>query len=247
MIKFLLTSSGISNTSIRNALVSLLGKPIEECSALFIPTAISPYPQGPFMVYDAIAGKHSSKLAQLGWKSLGILELATLPGIDKEVWVQSVAAADALLVWGGDPVYLAHWMRHSGLIDVLATLNKDLVYVGVSAGSMAATSIIGETYRNLPAGNNSNALASESIIFTTPQGELNATFVKARGAGFVDFSIIPHFDNVNHLDACGGNVEKWAAKIPAQVYAIDDQSAIKVVEGEIEVVSEGKWKLYNQP
>ena len=46
-MKFLLTSGGISNDSIRNALVDLLGKPIAKCNALYIPTVFHANPNGP--------------------------------------------------------------------------------------------------------------------------------------------------------------------------------------------------------
>ena len=88
-MRLLLTSSGVSNTSIHNALVDLLGKPIAESSALFIPTAIYPFPRGAAMAWQAISGKAKSPLAQLGWKSLGVLELTALPSIDKNAWVPS--------------------------------------------------------------------------------------------------------------------------------------------------------------
>jgi len=118
------------------------------------------------------------------------------------------------------------------------------VYVGVSAGSMAVSSFFGETYRNPPNGNNS-AHSSEATTFDTPQGEISRTFATAQGAGLVDFALIPHFDNSDHPDACGTNAEKWAAKLPVPVYAIDDNTAIKVTDGTVEVVSEGNWKLFN--
>jgi len=243
-MKLLLTSSGINNGSIHNALVSLLGKPIAECNALLIPTAIYPFPGGAYYAHQAICGNTKSPFAQLGWKSVGVLELTALPGIDKKAWLPSVEEADALLVWGGDPVYLAYWMRQSGLADLFPSLPKGLVYVGVSAGSMAVSSFFGEAYSNPPNGNNS-ALSSEAIVFDTPQGEIDRTFVTAQGAGLVDFALIPHFDNNDHPDACGINAEKWAAKLQVPVYAIDDNTAIKVVGGAVEVVSEGNWELFN--
>jgi dipeptidase E len=245
MIKLLLTSAGITNKSIHSTLVDLLGKPITESNALFIPTAIYPFPRGAFMAWQAIFGNTKSPLAQLGWKSMGLLELTALPSIDKKVWVHSVEEADALLVWGGDPLYLSYWMRQSGLAELLASLSRELVYVGVSAGSMAVSSIFGETYRNPPAGRN-NTLTLEEVIFATAQGEISRTLVTAEGAGLVDFALIPHLGNGDHPDASGPNTERWATKIPAPVYAIDDQTAIKVVGGTIEVVSEGHWKLFNQ-
>jgi dipeptidase E len=244
IMKLLLTSSGISNKSIHNALVDLLGKPIAECNALFIPTAIYPFPRGAYFAWNAINGSAKSPLVQLGWKALGLLELTALRGIDKSAWIQSVEETDVLLVWGGDPVYLAYWFMESGLAEYLLSLNRDLVYVGVSAGSMATAAAFVETYRNPP--NDSNkVLTSEHIIFDTPNGEISRTLVTARGAGLVDFALIPHFDNPDFPDASEANAEKWAAKLPIPVYAIDDETAIKVVDGTVEVISEGHWKLFN--
>jgi dipeptidase E len=242
-MKLLLTSAGISNTSIRHALVELLGRPIAESSALFIPTAIYPFPRGAGMAWQAISGTASSPLCQLGWKSLGLLELTALPSIARNNWVSAVEETDALLVWGGDPLYLAHWMWQSGLSDLLPSLRHESVYVGVSAGSMAASSTFGETYRN-PPGGSGRALTSEATVFATPQGEISRTFITAQGAGLVDFALIPHLDHEDHPDASLANAEKWAAMLPVPVYAIDDQTAVKVVDGSVEVVSEGHWKLF---
>src|SRR5690349_22297539 len=110
-MKLLLTSAGIKNTSIHDALVEVLGKPIAEASALFIPTAIYPFPGGARMAWQAISGAARSPLSGLGWKSMGVLELTALPSIDDEAWKPTVQETDALLVWGGDPLYLAHWIR----------------------------------------------------------------------------------------------------------------------------------------
>ena len=193
-MRLLLTSSGVSNPSIHNALVDLLGKPIAESSALFIPTAIYPFRRGANMAWEAISGKAKSPLAQLGWKSLGVLELTALPSVDKNAWVPTVEETDALLVWGGDPVYLAYWMRQSGLAELLPSLRRTLVYVGVSAGSMAAAATFGETYSNPPSGSG-NALTSEHIVFATRDGEVSRILVTAHGAGLVDFALIPHLDH----------------------------------------------------
>jgi len=244
-MKLLLTSSGISNTSIHNALLDLLGKPIAECNALFIPTAIYPFARGAYMAIQAITGKAKSPLAELGWKSAGLLELTALPSIDRKVWVQTVEEADALLVWGGMPSYLAYWMLQSGLAELLKSRSRDLVYVGVSAGSMATATTFVETYHN-PPGASDTMLKSEEIKFEIPQGEISRTLITARGAGLVDFALIPHFDNPDFPDTSEANVEKWAGKLEVPVYAIDDQSAIKVVGDKVEVVSEGRWKLFNR-
>lgn len=243
-MKLLLTSSGITNTSINDALVDLLGKPIAESSALFIPTAIYPFPGGAGMAYRAISGKVQTPLAELGWKSLGVLELTALPSIDRNAWLSSVEQADALLAWGGDPLYLSYWMQQSGLAEVLPSVLRKSVYVGVSAGSMATASMFGEAYSHPPGAAN-NALTSEEMVLTTPQGDITRTLAMAKGAGLVDFAVIPHLENPNHPDASLVNAEIWAAKLRVPTYAIDDQTAIKVLDGIVEVVSEGQWKLFN--
>src|SRR6266478_3620932 len=143
-MKFLLTSAGIKNNSIRNALVDLLGKPIAESSALCIPTAIYAFPGGAAMAWQLITGRAASPLCELGWKSMGVLELTALPSIDEEHWVPMVQETDALLVGGGDPLYLCYWMRQSGLADLLPSL--ETVYVGVSAGSMVMAPNVGEDF-----------------------------------------------------------------------------------------------------
>ncbi|MFD5575092.1 Type 1 glutamine amidotransferase-like domain-containing protein [Streptomyces cadmiisoli] len=134
-MKALLTSSGIQNCSIRDALEDLLGKPIAECDALFIPTAVYPFPGGPGMAWRALSGRGSSLLADLGWKSLGVLELSVLPSIEEAAWVPTVRDADALLVWGGDPLFLAEWMRRSGLTGLLPSLTDSSLRAGERASS----------------------------------------------------------------------------------------------------------------
>jgi dipeptidase E len=240
-MKLLLTSAGIANTSIHNALLGLLDKPIEESSALVIPNAIYPFPGGAAHAWEAICGRSESPFAGLGWKSLGVLELSVLPSIDEECWVPAVQEADALLAWGGDPVFLSYWMRRSGFAEVLASLPDAPVYLGVSAGSIAVTTTFAETYRE-PRRGSGEPLSTEDIIFDTPGGELRMILVKALGIGLVDFAIIPHVDNANRQDMA--IAEQWASRIPVPTYAIDDQTAIKVTDGTVEVVSEGDWSLF---
>jgi dipeptidase E len=226
-MKLLLTSGGISNTSIQDALVDLLGKPIAESSALMIPTAIYPFPGGAGMAWQAICGKAQSPLCELGWKSLGVLELTALPSIKEESWVPMLRESDALLVWGGDVLYLTYWMRQSGLADLLPSL-RESVYVGVSAGSIVVTPYNCDAefdLQNVPAGND-----------RAREGD--------RALGLVDFTLYPHLDREGFPDASLANIEKWASGIPVPSYAIDDDTAIKVVDGTVEVVSEGHWKLF---
>jgi dipeptidase E len=240
-MKLLLTSGGISNASIHNALANLLGKPIAESKALVIPTAIYPFPGGADHAWEAICGKSKSPFAGVGWKSLGVLELSVLPSIDEECWVPAVQETDALLVWGGDPVFLAYWMRQSGLADLLPSLRNGIVYLGVSAGSMAATSTFAESYHE-PRRGSGDALSTEEIVFVTPEGELRMILVAAQGLGLIDFAIIPHVDHADPRDMA--IAEQWAARMRVPTYAIDDQTAIKVTDGLVDVISEGRWTLF---
>ena len=220
-MKLLLTAGGVTNTSIRDALVDLLGKPISESSAVCIPTAMYGHPMaGPGVkAWRFISGTSENPMVELGWKSVGVLELTALPSIDQERWVPIVREADVLLVSGGDALYLCHWMRESGLADMLPSL-RDTVWVGLSAGSMVMTPRIGEDF----------------VEWRPPAGG-DSTL------GIVDFSICPHLAD----DGMRGNTmafaERWAAGLGVPAYAMDDQTAIKVDDGAVEVVSEGYWKL----
>ena len=217
-MKLLLTSGGVTNATIGDALVDLLGKPIAGSTALCIPTAQWGHPMcGPASVRGFVSGILPwGGMATLGWKSLGVLELTALPSIGQERWVPWVREADVLLVDGGDATYLYHWLRQSGLADLLASL-PEMVWVGVSAGSMVMTPRIGDYFVEWPSAPDDRTL------------------------GLVDFSIFPH------LDVFPGNTMaealRWAADIAGPAYVLDDQSALTVVDGTVEVVTEGSWKL----
>jgi dipeptidase E len=62
--------------------------------------------------------------------------------------------------------------------------------------------------------------------------------------GLVDFTLLPHLDHPDMPDNSMADAERWAAGIPVPAYAIDDQTAIKVTDGVVEVVSEGHWKRF---
>ncbi len=158
-------------------------------------------------------------MCELGWKSLGVLELSALPSIDKGSWVPMLQETEVLLVNGGDPLYLSYWMRQSGLAELLPSLPS--VYVGMSAGSMVMTPHIGEDF----------------VGWKPPEGGDETL-------GLVDFAIFPHLDNKDLPDNSMAGAERWAAGMDVPAYAIDDQTAIRVVDGTVEVVSEGHWKRF---
>jgi dipeptidase E len=222
-MKLLLTSAGIKNPSIHVALLELLGKPIAECSALCISTASYGHPlAGPAAAWRFISGNEpETPMVELGWKSMGALELTALPSIKDELWVPLVQETDVILVNGGDPLYLCYWMRQSGFADLLPEWRG--VYVGLSAGSMVMAPRIGEWF----------------VGWTPPTGGDDTTL------GLVDFSIFPHLDNPDLPHNTMENAERWAAGLAGPAYVLDDESAIKVTDGGTEVISGGHWKLLN--
>ncbi|MET0998135.1 MAG: Type 1 glutamine amidotransferase-like domain-containing protein [Marmoricola sp.] len=219
-MRLLLTSAGVTNPSIRSALVGLLGKPIEDSTALCIPTAQYGHPSlGPGVeAWRFISGSSPHPMVDLGWRSVGVLELTALPSIDEEHWVPKVRETDVLLAAGGDALYLCHWMRQSGLADLLASLHET-VWVGMSAGSMVMTPRIGEDF----------------VQWRPPTGD-DSTL------GVVDFSICPHLAQEGEPGNSMAEAEQWAAGIAGPAYVMDDETAIAVVDGAAEVVSEGHWK-----
>ena len=220
-MKLLLTSGGVQNPSIEDALTELLGKPIAESSALCIPTAMYGHPAvGPgARAWQFISGNAENRMVDLGWASVGVLELTALPSLDESMWVPTVQQADALLVGGGDVLYLCHWMRESGLADLLPALTET-VWVGMSSGSMVMTPQVGDDF----------------IQWRPPSGDLSTL-------GIVDFSICPHVNGDDQPGNTMAEAEAWATAISGPAYAVDDRTAFKVVDGEVEVVSEGRWRL----
>ncbi len=217
-MKLLLTSAGIKNPSIEAAMLDLLGKPIAECDALCIPTASYGHtPRGFGGAYRFVTGQATTPMCELGWKSLGLLELSALPTLERELWLPAVEDADVLLANGGDSLYLAHHMRESGLAELLPSLSA--VWVGLSAGSMVMTPRIGDDFK----------------VWDPPGGGDEAL-------GIVDFSIFPHVDHPMLPENTMAAAEKWAAELGNPAYAIDDDTAIRVVDGAGDVVSEGAWK-----
>jgi dipeptidase E len=224
-LKLLLASAGITNASIKVALVDLLGKPIADSNALCIPTAsYGMRDGGAAAAWRFIAGQEPDcPMTELGWKSVGVLELTAVAGLDAERWVPAAREADVLLVNGGDPMYLHHWMVESGFAELLPSLS-DTVYVGLSAGSMVMTPRIGEDF----------------VAWRPPTGEGDSTL------GQVNFAIFPHLDHPALPHNTMANAERWAAGMTVPAYAIDDQTAIKVTDDGVDVISEGHWRLFER-
>ncbi|HEX6292915.1 MAG TPA: Type 1 glutamine amidotransferase-like domain-containing protein [Herpetosiphonaceae bacterium] len=215
-MKLLLTSGGVTNTRIHSALVDLLGTPMAESQARCIPTAPWGHPlYGPASVRGVVVGAPPHYMSGLGWTSVGVLERTARPSIGMERWVPWVVAADVLLVDGGDATYRCHGMRQSGLADLLPSLPAT-VWVGVRVASMVLPPRIGASFVAWPSAPDDRTL------------------------GVVDGSIFPHLDAfpTNTL----ADAARWAADLSVPAYAIDEPTAITVVDGSVEVVSEGNGK-----
>lgn len=223
-MKLLLTSGGVRNTTIRGALDGLLPKPLGECRALLVTTSSYALRNGADMAYQYVTGTSGTPMAELGWQAVGLLEPAALPSLPRETWAPWVESADAILVNGGDPMYLCHWIRESGLAALLPSWPG--VWVGLSAGSMIMAPRIGAEF-----------------VRWTPPGTTPATDGVDTTLGLVDFSLFPHLDHPSLPSNTMPAAERWAANLGSPAYVLDDDSAIVVDGADVRVVSEGSWRL----
>lgn len=231
-MKMLLTSAGLTNESLRQALLRLLGRPFAECSAVHIPTAAYGLEGG--VGFAAAPGGY---WAEFGWRSIGQLELTALPNLPEQLWLPELEAAHAILVAGGNTGYLSYWFRESGFAGVLPRLLENAVYVGVSAGSMIMTPALQVDTERLTT---TDVFYDEEYDEAAPPG-LGADFA----LGLVDFAVRPHLDSADFgVDLGSETMERAAAKVDRPLYAIDDNSGILVDGDLVEVISEGAWRRF---
>lgn len=208
-MKLLLTSSGITNKSIENALSELAEKPFSKLNLTFIPTAANIEEGNKSWLVDDMYN-----FKKLDFASFDVMDISAVP---KDIWRPSFEKANILVFGGGNVNYLLGWIRKSGLKEMLPELLKTKVYVGISAGSRAIGS-----------------------------GLLLSHVSKAgKGLKIVDFGIVPHINSKHFPERTFKRVEKESRKISYPIYAIDDSTAVKVVDNQIDVVSEGQWKKFN--
>lgn len=214
-MKLLLTSGGITNKSIADALFDLVGKKPEETSLVFIPTA-SNLEKGDktWLINDLV------NLKKQNFKSIDIADIAA---VEKNIWQPKLEEADILFFEGGDPCYLMEWINKSGLVNLLPGLLKTKVYVGLSAGSMV-------TNKNL-ALKVSQILYEEDLDRTEEMSFLN----------LVDFYLLPHLNSDDYKKLKEDFTRETVKNMSEKIYVLDDNSALKYIDGKVEVVSEGKW------
>lgn len=218
-MKLLLTSSGKTNKTIEKALLNLLGKPFEKANLTFIPTAANVEKGDKIWLVDDMYN-----FRQMNFSSFDIIDISAVP---KNVWLPSFKKADILVFGGGNVYHLLKWIKKSGLEKVLPQLLKTKIYVGISAGSMV-------TAKNI-------SLSTAGILYYEKTGG----FKNKKGLGFVDFELRPHLNSKWFPKVNLPYLKKLSETISYSFYAIDDNTAIKVEDGKISVVSEGEWKKFN--
>ena len=218
-MKLLLTSAGITNESIAEALVDLVGKHKKEKKIDFIPTAAN-IEKGNKDWYI----EQFTNLQKHGFDWIDVVDISALP---EEIWLPRLEKVDALFFSGGNSFHLMHWIEKSGFRDKLEKFLEKGVYVGSSAGSMVANP-------TLYFSNKDKSIYYEELFGYTNKEAL----------GFVDFYTRPHFNSSDFPHAHDAYIQKLAKDADMPVYALDDDSAVKIVDGRVEVISEGNWKKY---
>ncbi len=218
-MKLLLTSAGLKNKKISNALIKLVGKPAKETSVAFIPTAAN-YERGDksWMIQDI------QNIQKQGFKSLDIIDISALP---KEEWLNGFKKADVLFFEGGNTFYLMHWIEVSDLKSIIPELLKKKVYVGSSAGSCVA---------------GPKVLTNLQKLFPDEENKYNVI----NGLGLVQFHIVPHLNSQFFKELKENKIRKLGKNIKEPIYVIDDQCAIEVTNDSIKVIGEGKHFEINE-
>ena len=218
-MKLLLTSNGLSNQSIAKALFELVGKDPKDTSLVFIPTASNlEIGDKDWLIEDL------NNLQKQGFKSIVNVDISAVP---KDIWLPQIEEADVIFFEGGNTYYLMEWVNKSGLASLLPELLKTKVYVGVSAGSMI-------TNPNL------NIKISQ-IIYREDLEETESI----KGLNYVDFYFLPHLNSDYFTKVREENIKKIADILQKKVYALDDNSALKIIDGKVEIVSEGECLEFN--
>lgn len=215
-MKLLLTSNGLSNQSIAKALFELVGKPASETTIVFIPTAmnIARGDKGWFIndLYN---------IKKQGCKLVDIVDISALP---KDIWQPRIEQGDVLFFSGGHTSHLMRWLKESGLAELLPELLKIRVYAGISAGSMVASPTLALSDND------------KKIYYEEKFGYRNEEALH-----FVDVYMRPHFNSANFPRARKEYIENIAKETGKPIYALDDESALKIIDGKIEVVTEGEY------
>lgn len=218
-MKLLLTSSGFTNNTIKKALTDLAGKQFSELNLLFVPTAAE--------VEKGDKGWMVEDINNCIGAGFGFLDIIDFTAVPKDVWLPRFERADVILFGGGNTFHLIYSMQKHGLDKELTKLLETRIYMGISAGSMVSAKNIN--------------LSDSPLFYSEEIGDLEVR----GGLGLVDFQLRPHFNSSHYPKLTEENLRERVKDIKDTIYAIDDNTAIKVENGNVEVVSEGKWVKFN--
>ena len=226
-MKLLLTSNGLSNNLITKAFNELIGKDPKDSKVAFIPTAANPERGNKDWLIDDLY-----RIKNCGYY-VDIIELTAIRPDELKIALKDM---DAIFVGGGNTFYLSYWMQKSGLFDMLPDLLKTKVYAGISAGSMIA----GASLLPSDALDDLQKFKDDHYYEKAVQGEASN-----KTLNLVDIVFRPHFNSKDFPKVRKEVLEQIAYKFSYPLYALDDESALKIVDDWIEIVSEGKWLVLN--
>ena len=215
-MRLLLTSNGISNKSIAKSFRKLLDKPFVKAKLVFIPTAANISSEDKQWLINDL-----NNCARLGFKKINILNIDATP--QEKIWRPQVEEADAILIGGGNTFYLMHWLKKVWACGGVTEIVEEKVYVGISAGSIAT-------------GPNLSLL--KLYYGETGQNE--------ESLKLVNFHFRSHFNSPDFPKARTKYLTKLAKQLKEPMYALDDNSALEVIDGRVKIVSEGKYLVINK-
>lgn len=219
-MKLLLTSAGITNKSIKKALQEMLEKPFRQSSMIFVTTAANvEFGDKGWLIDDFI------NFRNLGFSSIDMIDISAVP---KNIWLPRLESVDVIVFGGGNEAYLMQQIKKAGAQDDILKILKHKVYIGISAGSMITTQKL------------SKELTKE--IF---EDDVEEYIGDGKALDIIDFQVCPHLNSKHFPKSKLKYIEKVAKDLKETMYAIDDDTAIKVIDNKVEIISEGKWHKFN--
>jgi dipeptidase E len=220
-MKLLLTSGGLTNKSITKALFELVGKKPKNTKIVFIPTAANVEDGDKKWLINDL-----NNIKKLNVKLIDIVDISALP---KKIWLPRLKRGDVLFFSGGNSSHLMYWLEKSGLAKLLPSLLKTRVYAGISAGSIVATPTLELSRKD------------RMLYYDKVFGYKNK-----RALGLMNFHFRPHLNSPYFPKVRERFIKEIAKKIKEPIYALDDESAIKVKDGKVKIVSEGRYIVFNE-
>jgi dipeptidase E len=211
-MKLLLTSAGLTNKEISNALLELVGKPFNEVGFGYVPTAANAEEGDKSWLIDNLVQFTDQK-----FKSIDIIEIADLT---KAKLLERLKSCDVICFGGGNEKHLAQVLKETGLDEELRQLLEDRVYMGISAGSMVTGKFM--------------SLEINKIVYPDEvmDGELPNTLQ------YVDFTYIPHL-NSGHFPEVRKEVLE-TLDVEGRLWSTDDHTALKIIDGNLTIIGEGE-------